>query len=60
MDSLRAEQLRFRVHQLVVTTVEDSVLHTEMDSLESQEEDSPRHVLWFKSMSWLGKSGLID
>ncbi len=45
--SLRAEQLHFGVHQRVVATVEDSVLRTEMTSLESQEEDDPRHVLWF-------------
>jgi hypothetical protein len=38
-----------------VESVEVSVLLTEMVSLESQEEDVPRHVLWFKSMSWLGK-----
>jgi hypothetical protein len=25
------------------------------DNLESQEVDAPRRVLWFKSMSWLGK-----
>ena len=46
--SLRAEKLRLRVQQRVVATVEDSVLHTEMVSLESQEEDTPRRVLWFK------------
>ncbi len=38
-DSLGAEQLRSRVQRCVVATVEDSVLHTEMTSLESQEED---------------------
>jgi hypothetical protein len=41
--------------QRVVATVEDSVLRTEMASLESQEEDAPRRVLWFKPMSWLGQ-----
>jgi len=52
--SRRAEQLRLRVQQRVVATVEDSVLRTEMASLESQEEDAPRRVLWYKPMSWLG------
>jgi hypothetical protein len=54
--SYRVEQLRFRAQQRVVATVEDSVLRTEMVSLESQEDDAPRHVCWFKPMSWLGKS----
>jgi hypothetical protein len=48
-------KLRLRVHQRVVTTVEDSVLRTEMTSLESQEEDAPRRVLWFKPTSRLGQ-----
>jgi hypothetical protein len=39
--SRRAEQLRLRVQQRVVATAEDSVLRTEMASLESQEEDAP-------------------
>jgi hypothetical protein len=34
--SRHAEQLRLRVQQRVVATVEDSVLRTEMASLESQ------------------------
>jgi hypothetical protein len=34
-----------------VTTVEDSVLRTEMDVLESQEEDDPKCILFFKAMS---------
>jgi hypothetical protein len=50
-----AEQLRLRVHQRVVATVEDSVLRTEMASLESQEEDDPRRVLWFEPISRLGQ-----
>ena len=41
--------------QRVGATVEDSVLHTEMDNLESEEEDAPRRVLWYKPMSWLGQ-----
>ena len=54
MDSRRAEQYRFRAQQLIVVTVEDCVLWTEMVSLETQEEDAPRRILWFKPMSWLG------
>ena len=41
--------------QCVVTTVVDSVLHTEMENLESEEEDDPRRVLWYESMSCLGQ-----
>jgi hypothetical protein len=52
--SRRAQQLRLRAQQRVVATVEHSVLRTEMENLESQEEDAPRRVLWFKPMSWLG------
>jgi hypothetical protein len=37
--------------QRIVTTVEDSVLRTEMTDLETQEEDSPKCILFFKSMS---------
>jgi hypothetical protein len=53
--SRRAEQFRLRTQQRIVATVEDSVLRTEMENLESQEEDTPRRVLWFKPMSWLGQ-----
>ena len=53
--SRRAEQLRLRAQQRIVTTAEDSVLRTEMAGLESQEEDAPRRNLWFKPMSWLGQ-----
>jgi hypothetical protein len=35
----------------MVTTVEDSVLRTEMDDLESQEENTPKCILFFKPMS---------
>jgi hypothetical protein len=49
--SHRVEQLRLRAQQCVVATVEDSVLCTEMASLESQEVDAPRRLLWFKTMS---------
>jgi len=57
--SRRAEQLSLRSQQRIVATVEDSVLRmtlrTEMAGLESQEEDAPKRVLWFKPMSWLGQ-----
>ncbi len=49
------EQLRQRVQQCVVATVEDSDLRTEMENLESDEEDTSRRVLWYKPMSWLGQ-----
>ena len=42
MVSLRAEQLCQRVQHRVVATVEDSVLRTEMENLESDEEDVSR------------------
>jgi hypothetical protein len=35
--SYRVEQFHLRTQQCVVTTVEDSVLHTEMENLESEE-----------------------
>jgi hypothetical protein len=41
--------------QRVVATVEESVLKTEMTGLESQEEDAPKRLLFFKPMSWLGQ-----
>jgi hypothetical protein len=53
--SRRAEQLSLRSQQRIVATIEDSVLRTEMAGLESQEEDAPKRVLWFKPMSWLGQ-----
>jgi hypothetical protein len=53
--SRRVKQLRLRAQQRVVATVEHSVLRTEMENLESEEEDAPRRVLWYKSMSWLGQ-----
>ena len=49
--SYREEQIRLRVQQRVVTSVEDYVLHTEMENLESEEEDAPRRVLWYKTIS---------
>ena len=53
--SRRAEQLSLRSQQRVVATVEESVLKTEMAGLESQEEDAPKRLLFFKPMSWLGQ-----
>ncbi len=53
--SRRAEQLSLRSQQRIVATVEDSVLRTEMAGLESQEEDAPKRILFFKPMSWLGQ-----
>jgi len=50
-DSCRAEQLTLRSQQHIVATVEDSVLRTEMTDLESQEEDAPSRILFYKPMS---------
>jgi hypothetical protein len=44
-----------RSQQRIVATVEDSVLRTEMAALESQEEDAPKRILFYKPMSWLGQ-----
>ena len=44
-----------RSQQRIVATVEESVLRMEMVGLESQEEDAPKRVLFFKPMSWLGQ-----
>ena len=52
--SCRVEQLSLLSQQCIVVTVEDSVLRTEMTGLESQEEDDPKRILFFKPMSWLG------
>jgi hypothetical protein len=49
--SRRVEQLRLHSQQCIVTTVEDSVLRTEMAGLESQEQDAPKRILFFKPMS---------
>jgi hypothetical protein len=49
--SRRAEQLCLRTKQRVVATVEESVLRTEMENFESQEEDAPKRVLWYTPMS---------
>ena len=53
--SRRVEQLRLRSQQRIVTTVEDSVLRTEMTGLESQEEDVPPRILFNKTINWLGQ-----
>jgi hypothetical protein len=53
--SRRTEQLSLISQQRIVVTVEDSVLRTEMVDLESQEEDAPKCILFFKPMSWLGQ-----
>jgi hypothetical protein len=53
--SRQAEQLNLRSQQRIVATVEESVLKTEMSGLESQEEDAPKRILFFKPMSWLGQ-----
>jgi hypothetical protein len=39
--SCRAEQLRLRTQQRIITTTEDSALRTGMGNWESQEEDAP-------------------
>ncbi len=46
--SRQAEQLSSRSQPRVVPTVEESVLKTEMSGLESQEEDDPKRILFFK------------
>ncbi len=38
-----------------MATVEESVLRTEMAGLESQEEDDPTGVLFYKPMGCLGQ-----
>ena len=53
--SRQAEQLSLRSQQRVVATVEESVLKSKMTDLESQEEDTPKRILFFKPMSWLGQ-----
>jgi hypothetical protein len=49
--SRRAEQFSLSSQQRLVATVEESVLKTEMAGLESQEEDDPKCILFFKSMT---------
>ncbi len=54
MVSRRTEQLRLHRQQRVVVTVEDSALCVEMGALESQEEDTPKRILWYKPLGFLG------
>ena len=49
--SRRVEQLSLHSQQRIVSTIEDSVLRTEMADLESQEKDTPKRILFFKPMS---------
>ena len=49
-DSRRPEQLSLRSQHRIVSTVEDSVLRTEMVGLESLEEDDPKCILFYKTM----------
>jgi hypothetical protein len=53
--SRQAEHLSLRSQQRIAATVEESVLKTEMTRLESQEEDDPNRILFFKPMSWVGQ-----
>ena len=55
LQSHRAEQLCLRTKQRVEATVEESVLRTEMENFESQEEDTPKQVLWYTPMIWMGQ-----
>jgi hypothetical protein len=49
--SRRVEQLTLPSQQCIVSIVEDSVLRMEMTDPESQEQDAPKRVLFFKPMS---------
>jgi hypothetical protein len=49
--SRRAEQLSLRSQQRIMSIAEDSVLRAEMAGLESQEEDAPKRILFYKPMS---------
>ena len=50
-NSCHDEQLNLLSQQNIVATVEDSVLRTEISGLESEEEDVPKRILFFKTMS---------
>ena len=54
VDSCHVEQLTLCTQHRVVVAVQDFVLRTEMTGLESQEEDVPKCVLFFKPMNWMG------
>ncbi len=53
--SRRQKQLSSRCQQRVVSTVEESEFRMEMADLESQEEDAPKRVLFYKPMGCLGQ-----
>ena len=42
------KQVRLITQECLVDTVEGSDLPVEMGALESQEEDDPRRILWYK------------
>ena len=50
----RAEQLRLHTEQRIVSTVEDSGLCVQVGVLESQEEDTPKRIMWYKPLGFLG------
>jgi hypothetical protein len=56
--SRRVEHLSLssQKNTMIVTTVEDSVPRTEMTVLESQEEDDPKRILFFKPMTRVSRS----
>ena len=41
------------MQQRIVATVEDCVLRAKMGALESQEEDAPKRILWYKPLDFL-------
>ena len=49
-----SEHLCLHTYQSIVVIVEDSVLREEMGALESQEEDAPKRILWYKPLVFLG------
>jgi hypothetical protein len=53
---LWTEQLNLLSQQLIVDTVEDSVLRTEMTGLESQKEDAPKCILHIKRQTFFVKT----
>jgi hypothetical protein len=52
--SREKKQKKFRLVKIKINCAEDSVLRTEMTGLESQKEDVPKRIFFFKPMSWLG------
>ena len=52
--SCRAEQFHLHTKERVVVTVEDSTLREEMGVPESQEEDTPKGGLWYKTLGFSG------